>query len=327
MTESLVGGVPWMEKYRPTSLDEIIDHKIKIDTLRALIREKELPHLLFYGQSGTGKTSLVHCIAREIFGDNYKKHILELNASNDRGIETVRTQIPNFLKISSKELKIVILDEADAMTNEAQNALKRTIEIYSGVARFVIIANNISKIIAGLRSRCMETKFVYLSPTQIIGRLNEIVRIEHINITQDALERIIEINRDFRQILNVMQGIHNFNTAGDLITVDYVDTYLEVPTRADILNIVAILDQKTGGDFRDASNQINDLYLANKWDLHDILKYLLRYVIDSPDISDNIKIKLVILISDIENKVVNQSDCLIQLQALLAGWMKSTFLY
>ena len=316
-----IGGVPWIEKYRPKTLDEIIDHKIKIDTLRALIKANELPHLLFYGQSGTGKTSLVHCIAREIFGEQYKKNVLELNASNERGIDTVRTQIPNFLKILSSQLKLVILDEADAMTNDAQCALKRTIEKNSDKARFVIIANNVSKINQGIRSRCMETKFVYLSSEQIMHRLRDIVKLETINITDDALERIIEINRDFRQILNVMQCLHNFNTTNECMTVDYVDKYIGVPTHADILSIVDILNLR---DFRVASAQIQDLYLSNKWDIHDILKYLLRHVIDSDDFPDKIKIQLVLKISDIENKVANQSDCLIQLQSLLAGWMQAT---
>lgn len=318
-------NMPWIEKYRPNTLDEIIDHKIKIDILRKMSKTFNLPHLLFYGAPGSGKTSMIHACARDMYGENYKKFILELNASNDRGIETVRTLVCDFLKSGGNNIiKLVILDEADAMTNDAQSALKRIIETYSGVGRFCIICNNISKINQGIRSRCTEIKFTYLSPEQIKIKLREIIIIEKINITEDAIDRIIEINRDFRQILNLLQclhfGIKNNSNEINFITSEYINKYVGIPTDEDVLRIIKILNTK---NYKEASHKLIELYLENKWDLRDILKYLLKYIIENDDIHDNNKIKIIKTISDIENKVINQSDIKIQLHSLLAGWYQT----
>src|SRR5258706_4019893 len=201
-------NLPWIEKYRPNSLDEIIDHSEKIETLRALIRNKELTHLLFFGACGSGKTSMILAVAREMYGDQYKKYILELNASDDRGIETVSKKIPDFVQTTSNQIRLVILDEADAMTNDAQSALRRVIEKYSKNSRFCLICNNINKIIPGLQSRCTKMRFAYLDTNKIKSKIQIIIASENVKITEDALERLITINRDFRQILNTLQCLH-----------------------------------------------------------------------------------------------------------------------
>ena len=155
-------SLPWIEKYRPNSLDEMIDHSEKINTLKSLIDKNEMTHLLFYGPPGCGKTSLILACAKEMYGDQYLRYILELNASDDRGIDTVRKKIPDFVKTASNKIRLVILDEADALTNDAQSALRRVIEDYSKNSRFCLICNNINKIISGLQSRCTKMRFGYL---------------------------------------------------------------------------------------------------------------------------------------------------------------------
>jgi len=128
-----MSSLPWIEKYRPKNLDDIIDSSYKTQTLKNLIKKDQMPHLLLYGLPGCGKTTMALAIARLLYGDNYKSYILELNASDDRGIDIVRTVIPDYAKSMSDKIKFIILDEADAMTIEAQGALRRVIEIYSNI--------------------------------------------------------------------------------------------------------------------------------------------------------------------------------------------------
>ena len=160
-------NLPWIEKYRPKNMDEIIDHQLKIQTLRNLMHRNELTHLLFYGAPGLGKTSLALSLARELYGDDYRMYILELNASDERGIDVVRNKIPHFIQSRSDRIKMVILDEADAMTSEAQNAIRRVMENAIRTSRFVLICNNIKKIIPELQSRCVKMRFAPLDGVRV----------------------------------------------------------------------------------------------------------------------------------------------------------------
>lgn len=311
-------NMPWTEKYRPKTLDEIIDHKSKIDTLKSLIKSNELTHLLFYGAPGSGKTSMIHACAYEIYGENYKSFVLELNASNERGIDTVRETIPNFLKIYSTKMKLVILDEADAMTNDAQCALKRMIELYSKVSRFCIICNNISKINPGIRSRCMELKFTNLNVSQIVSKLEQIIKLENINITPQAIYSLVNINSDFRQILNILQCLHSASVySNEVITNNTIYMYLGYPTEKDILECIRILNIPS---FKESANLFYDLYLNHKWDLHDILLLLNKYILNTSSISNDNMIKIITKLSDIEYKIVNLHDLEIQIYSLVAEW-------
>ena len=173
-------NLPWVEKYRPKQLDDLISHQDIISTIHRFINENKLPHLLFYGPPGTGKTSTILACAKKLYGEKSSKSmVLELNASDERGIEVVREQIKNFASsktmFSNGGYKLIILDEADAMTQFAQNALRRVIEKYTKNVRFCIICNYVVKIIPALQSRCTRFRFAPLQNDQIETRLDWIV--------------------------------------------------------------------------------------------------------------------------------------------------------
>jgi replication factor C subunit 3/5 len=174
-------SLPWVEKYRPKDFSELVAHEDITNTIQRLIDQNRLPHLLFYGPPGTGKTSTILACARRLYGPNYHSMVLELNASDDRGIDVVREQIKDFAstrKIFSSGIKLVILDEADAMTNAAQAALRRVIEKFTKNTRFCLICNYISKIIPALQSRCTRFRFGPIPKDAVSKRLNHVIECE-----------------------------------------------------------------------------------------------------------------------------------------------------
>jgi replication factor C subunit 3/5 len=321
-------SLPWIEKYRPSSLDEMIDHREKINTLRSLIEKNEMTHLLFYGPPGCGKTSMIIACAVEMYGQQYKKYILELNASDDRGIETVRKKIPDFVKTASNKIRLVILDEADAMTNDAQSALRRVIEKYSKNSRFCLICNNINKIIPGIASRCTKMRFGYLDPDQIKSKLHDIIKNENVCIDPVALERVINVNRDFRQILNTLQCLHAIkstsNSTSELtynpITPDEINEHLGIPTSKQLDEILEILLKS---DLYTACHQINDLFKNNQWNLSDLIHYLADYVVSHSTMLTRQKYFLIDRLSDTEVKLSHSNDAEVQLYALVSGFQQS----
>lgn len=203
-------SLPWVEKYRPKSLDELVAHDEIISTINALIDNNRLPHLLLYGPPGTGKTSTIIACAHRLYGDKYGSMVLELNASDERGIDVVRDTIKNFAstrQMFSNAPKLIILDEADAMTSAAQMALRRVMEKFTRNARFCMICNYSNKIIPALQSRCTRFRFAPLSPEQAIARTKDIADAEHLNYTSEGLEACVRLgNGDMRRCLNILQS-------------------------------------------------------------------------------------------------------------------------
>ena len=222
--------LPWVEKYRPKQIDHIISHKEIILSLKKFIEKRTLPHLLFFGPSGSGKTSTIKCCASEIYGLYMDCMILELNASNERGIETVRTKIKNFVANKNsiflpKEIgtifKLVILDEIDSMTVEAQGMLRQTIEKNSVTTRFCLICNDIDKINPALQSRCASYRFAPLNSSDMKIRLKEICQLEKISCDKNAIDGIIKISKgDMRASINTLQ--HVKLTVNKKITIENV---------------------------------------------------------------------------------------------------------
>ncbi|KAJ1538787.1 Replication factor C (RF-C) subunit, partial [Nowakowskiella sp. JEL0078] len=202
-------NLPWVEKYRPSTLDDLISHTDIISTITKFIDENKLPHLLFYGPPGTGKTSTVLACARRLYGNRLNSFVLEMNASDDRGIDAVREQIKNFAStktVFSSGFKLIILDEADAMTQVAQAALRRIIEKYTRNVRFCIICNYVSKIIPAIQSRCTRFRFGPLKEEQIRPRLQYVIESEGVNITKEGVNALLKLSMgDMRKSLNILQ--------------------------------------------------------------------------------------------------------------------------
>ncbi|KAI5452773.1 Subunit of heteropentameric Replication factor C (RF-C) [Naganishia albida] len=206
-------GLPWVEKYRPNTLDDVVSHKDITGTIENFIKKGRLPHLLFYGPPGTGKTSTILAIARLIYGEEtYRSHILELNASDDRGIDVVREQIKGFAQtrvLFSKGFKLIILDEADMMTNAAQGALRRVIEQYTKNVRFCILCNYVNKITPAIQSRCTKFRFSPLPEKEVEKKVDQVVEREKVNLTADGKQALLKLSKgDMRRALNVLQACH-----------------------------------------------------------------------------------------------------------------------
>mmetsp|Transcript_41989 Transcript_41989/g.99538 ORF Transcript_41989/g.99538 Transcript_41989/m.99538 type:complete len:336 (-) Transcript_41989:13-1020(-) len=211
-TEPAIDSKPWVEKYRPKTLDDVAAHKDIIDTVKKLAKENRLPHLLFHGPPGTGKTSTILAVARQMFGSSMSNMILELNASDDRGIDVVRQEIQDFAStrmIFNKGFKLVILDECDAMTKDAQFALRRVIEKYSRNTRFCLICNYVSKVIPALQSRCTKFRYPPLDEEHVRERLQHVIAEEGVKVGEGGMDALVSLgNGDMRRTLNILQSTH-----------------------------------------------------------------------------------------------------------------------
>ncbi|KAL1866164.1 Subunit of heteropentameric Replication factor C (RF-C) [Paecilomyces lecythidis] len=263
-------NLPWVEKYRPDSLDDVAGHQDILATINRFIESNRLPHLLLYGPPGTGKTSTILALARRIYGTkNMRQMVLELNASDDRGIDVVREQIKTFA--STKQIfsiapqtsgsglgafKLIILDEADAMTATAQMALRRIMEKYTANTRFCIIANYTHKLSPALLSRCTRFRFSPLKEADIRSLVDQVVEKEHVRIQPEAVDSLVRLSKgDMRRALNVLQACHASSTPLPLrngpkdqplpepetITNETIYNCIAAPHPADIREIVSTL--------------------------------------------------------------------------------------
>jgi len=211
MIDRMTSNIMWVEKYRPSKLSDIVDQEEIIGSLESLLKNSsEMPHLLFSGSAGVGKTSTALCIARQILGDYTRDNVLELNASDERGINMVREKVKkfsNYAAFADIPFKIIILDEADEMTSDAQTALRRTIEDASKICRFILIANNISKIIDPIQSRCAIFKFTAIPEKDVISQLKKIAKDEKLKADEKGLQAIYDYSEgDLRHSINILQA-------------------------------------------------------------------------------------------------------------------------
>ncbi|XP_052865880.1 replication factor C subunit 4 [Anopheles cruzii] len=218
-------AIPWVEKYRPRSVDDVVEQAEVVAVLRESLSTADLPNLLLYGPPGTGKTSTILAAARQLFGDMFKERILELNASDDRGIAVIRNKVKTFAQLTASgtrmdgkpcpPFKIVILDEADAMTHAAQAALRRTMEKETKTTRFCLVCNYVSRIIEPITSRCTKFRFKPLGEDKIVERLRFICNQEQVDVDEDVYKDIVDISGgDMRRAITTLQSSYRLKGAG-----------------------------------------------------------------------------------------------------------------
>lgn len=316
--------IPWVEKYRPQHLDEVISHQHIINALRNLIKNNKLPHTIFYGPSGTGKTTTILACAREIYGDAANAMILELNGSDDRGINIVREQIKDFSStnnyLSKNSLKLVILDEVDSMTYDAQFALRQVIENNVSNTRFCFICNYITKIIPGIQSRCVAFNFSPISDAMHLRHIHNIIKMENMNVTQECVIEIIKISEgDMRKSINVLQALYlaNLQQNIDVNELYQIIGYPNPSIKNDIVQTIY------NNNISEAYLKILSLKKTNNLCVQDILKELVDHLINSE--LNNIKMGRVLKeLAKIETYLANNVNEDIQLGAIIATIHKHT---
>ena len=307
--------LPWTEKYRPKKLSEMVGQEAIVDRLEAYVKARSMPHLLFAGPAGSGKTTATLCIARELFGD-ITHDFLELNASDERGIDVVRTKIRDFARTRpiGGDFKIIFLDEADALTPEAQNALRRTMENYTQTCRFILSCNYSSKIIEPIQSRCSVFRFKKLSREAIKKRLVHILEHEKAHYTDEGLDAIAYIAEgDIRHAVNILQS------AATLGKVDEKNVY-STATSARPEDVKNVMRLSLEGKFLDARNLVDKLMTSYGMSGEDILLQMNREVM-SLEVPDETKVKIIDLIGEVNFTLVEGANERIQLEALLARIM------
>ena len=305
----------WIEKYRPKILDDIVGQNEIVERLKAYVKTKNVPHLMFAGPAGTGKTTSALALSKELFGESWKQNFHELNASDERGIGVVRGKIKDFARtapIGKTALKIIFLDEADSLTSDAQSALRRTIEKYSHICRFILSVNYSSKIIEPIQSRCTIFRFNPIRNDDIKKYICKISEKEKIEVTPDGLETLIFIARgDLRKAINILQvGA----SVGKKITAEILYETSATAKPEDVKNLI---NSALAGKFMAARNQLYDLLIKYGLSGEDIIKQIHQTIYDLA-IPDENKVRLIEKTGETEFRLIEGSNDHIQLEALLA---------
>jgi DNA polymerase III delta prime subunit len=299
--------IPLIEKYRPSKLDDIKNQEDIKNIFIDMVNNRNIPHMVFYGSAGTGKTSTAIAICKQLYKDSYNDNVLELNASDERGIRVVREKIKTFSqKAAETDFKVIILDEADAMTNDSQFALRRIIEKYSINTRFILICNYINKIITPLLSRCAIFRFKTMKSSEIKDILMKIIKKENIIIDEENISNIIK--DDLRRSINNLQKLiflNRNNKVDDKIYIKYFDDTVKIDINEIIYN-----------DKLDTIEYTN--YLINEgYSFEELYNVLKKELLSNNDIDDNDKAKIFMEMCRSYDKIINGSSELININHIL----------
>jgi len=317
MSES---GLMWIEKYRPKVLDDVVDQKESIDGIKALLKTPAtMPHLLFAGPPGTGKSTVALCIARQLMGEDFRKLVLELNASDERGIGVVRERIKGFSQIiqstpSGVQFGLVILDESDEMTKDAQTALRRIMETASRTCRFILICNYQSGIIEPIQSRCSVFRFKQLDQTEASAYLNRICRAEKIEADPKPITRILELSDgDLRRAVNFLQVVATGAKDGKVQLANLKEFLPEA--QSDLIR--SMLKLALQGDFIKSRDVMYELMGKYGVSGREIIRGANREVGRTPELNDN-QVAIVRALGEYDFRLTQGANEDIQLSAMLA---------
>ncbi|KAI1105236.1 putative replication factor protein [Jackrogersella minutella] len=330
---------PWVEKYRPKTLSDVTAQDHTVNILQRTLQSSNLPHMLFYGPPGTGKTSTILALAKELYGpDMIKSRVLELNASDERGISIVREKVKDFARMQLTHppagyksrypcppFKIIILDEADSMTQDAQSALRRTMETYSKITRFCLICNYVTRIIDPLASRCSKFRFKSLDQGNTKKRLEEIANKEGVTLQDGAVDALIKCSEgDLRKAITFLQSgarlvgaIEKEDDGGDkmdvdgdvkVVTVKIVEEIAGVIPDQTIERLQKAIQPKSSGATYPAIAKIVENMVADGWSAGQVLSQLYQAVIQDEMIPDVAKNKITLVFSEVDKRLVDGAD-------------------
>ncbi|KAL6715901.1 Subunit of heteropentameric Replication factor C (RF-C) [Lecanora helva] len=346
---------PWVEKYRPRSLNDVTAQDHTITVLQRTLQATNLPHMLFYGPPGTGKTSTILALAKELYGpEMFKTRVLELNASDERGISIVREKVKDFARMQLSNppphykdkypcppYKIVILDEADSMTQDAQSALRRTMETYSKITRFCLICNYVTRIIDPLASRCSKFRFKSLDQGNAKKRLEEIAQNENVKLDEGVVDTLIKCSEgDLRKAITFLQSAarlvgavkiakpkSNGHSKKKRIVEDEDDDAMDIDSKdgpavtvrtieeiagvipSDVVDglLAAMQPQSRGAVYEAVAKHVTDL-VADGWSATQVVTQLYQKTVYDDRLSDKQKVKIVMAFSEVDKRLVDGAD-------------------
>ncbi|CAZ84445.1 unnamed protein product [Tuber melanosporum] len=320
--------VPWVEKYRPKNLNDVSAQDHTISVLKRTLQSSNLPHMLFYGPPGTGKTSTVLALAKELYGPELmKSRVLELNASDERGISIVREKVKNFARITVSTAsstqssnypcppyKIIILDEADSMTQDAQSALRRTMETYSKITRFCLICNYVTRIIDPLASRCSKFRFKPLDEENAKLRLEEIAKMENVEYEDGVIDALIKVSEgDLRKAITYLQSaarLHNpiIRPKPKKITVKSIQEIAGVIPDQTIDKLLEACELEKGKSaYSEISRLVQDI-VADGWSAGQVVFQLYNKLVFNDEVTAEQKNDIVLIFSEVDKRLVDGSD-------------------
>ena len=314
---SNMSGGMWAEKYRPQTLNDMINQTEIVSRLKMFVQEKNLPHLLFVGPAGVGKTTSILALARDLYGPGYRNFTLELNASDERGIDVIREKVKNFARTaaiaSPVSFKILIMDEADSLTSAAQHALRRTMEIYTRTCRFCLIGNYSENIIDPIQSRCSIFRFSPLDEKDMKAYIMNIVKREQIDIIEEGLDAVYQASGgDLRKATNLLQA-----AAATKDVIDDVSIY-EVLGKVSPERVRAMIQRSLKGDFLEAREILRELLIDQGLAPDDIIRMVYSELMRNTVLSEQWKVKLSDKVGEVDYRLTQGARPEIQLSTLLA---------
>ena len=307
----------WAEKYRPKYLDELTNQKEIVSRLTSFVTEKNLPHLLFVGPAGVGKTTSILALSRDLYGPGYRNFILELNASDERGIDVIREKVKNFARTaaiaSPVSFKILIMDEADSLTTAAQHALRRTMEIYTRTCRFCLIGNYSENIIDPIQSRCSVFRFGPLAESDMKSYIKNIATNEKIDILDEGLDALFQASQgDLRKATNLLQAAAATGSIIDDVTV-YAVLGKVSPER-----IRTMIKLALEGQFIESREVLREQLINEGLAPDDIIRMVYSEIMRSTLFTEQWKVKLSDAVGEVDYRLTQGARPEIQLSTLLA---------